>query len=259
MPAVPSKKKKHSITRTLWIVVLVIIAVANVIYYTTTFFTKPPHIKYPAFEIDIPPGYAIHGIDVSRYQKVINWADVKDMEVKNIRIGFAFIKATEGRDLVDPQFSRNWLNASKEDIPKGAYHYFIAGKSGKEQAENFIEIVRLKKGDLPPVLDIEESSGVSPASLRTGLAEWLKRAEEEYNVKPVIYTNINFYNTYLKGSFEDYPVWIAHYFQPRKPRINRKWTFWQHSESGRVDGIKTMVDFNVFSGDSSAFKRLLIK
>lgn len=251
--------KKYRVLRTLFIISLIIVAIANLLYYATLFFTKPPHVKYPAFGIDIPAGYVLHGIDVSRYQDVINWGDVKEMQVKNIRIGFAFIKATEGPDKVDPQFRRNWFNTEKENIPKGAYHYFIAGKNGKVQASNFIEIVKLQKGDLPPVLDVEETNGTPVTEVRKELREWLEMVEKEYNVKPVIYTNLHFYKNFLKDSFDQYPVWIAHYLQPERPRINRKWTFWQHSESGHVNGIRTYVDFDVFSGDSSEFKELLLK
>lgn len=252
-------RKKYSIPRTLFIVFLIIVAIGNIIYYVTSFLTKAPHIKYPAFGIQIPPNYLLHGIDVSRYQQVINWNDVKEMQVKEIKIGFAFIKATEGTDKIDAQFRRNWVNAEKENIPKGAYHYFIAGKSGNAQAENFIEMVKLKKGDLPPVLDIEETYGSSAPDLQKNIQQWLEKVEKEYKVTPIIYTNINFYNTFLKDSFDRYPVWIAHYLQPDKPRIDRKWAFWQHNEKGRVNGIKVPVDFNVFAGDSMEFKKLLIQ
>lgn len=252
-------RKKYSIPRTIFIIFLVILAVANIIYYITYFFTKESHILYPEFGIDIPSNYQLHGIDVSRHQHIINWEDVKNMKVKNINIGFAFIKATEGMDMVDAQFRRNWLHAEKEEIPKGAYHFFIASKSGKAQADNFIEIVKLKKGDLPPVMDVEETYGTSKTEMNKNIRDWLEKVEKEYQVKPIIYSNINFYNKYLKGSFDEYPFWVAHYFQPGKPRLDRKWAFWQHSESGRVNGIKTPVDFNVFSGDSAAFKNILIK
>ena len=252
-------RRKYSIPKTLFIVFLVIVAIANIVYYVTSFFNRQPHILYPEFGIDIPPGYQLHGIDVSRYQNVINWGDVKDMQVKNIKLGFAFIKATEGIDKVDARFQRNWLHAEEENITKGAYHFFIAGKSGKAQANNFIEIVKLKKGDLPPVLDIEETYGVSKTDVQKQIKDWLEKIEKEYKVKPIIYSNINFYNNYLKGVFDDYPFWVAHYFQPGKPGIDRNWTFWQHSEEGHVNGIKTTVDFNVFSGDSTEFKNLLIR
>lgn len=238
---------------------LAIVAIANVIYYVTKLFTPTPHIKYPSFGIDIPANYIIHGIDVSRYQRVINWEDVKQMQVNNIKIGFAFIKATEGIDKVDDQFHRNWLAAQEAGIPKGAYHFFITGESGKAQANNFIEIIKLKNGDLPPVLDIEQTNNVSAEKIYIEINEWLQTVENYYHVRPIIYTNIEFYNKYLKNTFDDYPVWIAHYLQFDKPRIDHQWIFWQHSEKGRVDGIKVPVDFNVFAGDSAGFQNLLIK
>lgn len=223
------------------------------------FFLKPAHVKYTEFGIDIPAGYTIHGIDVSRYQSVIGWDDVKNMQVKDIKIGFVFIKATEGIGKLDAQFRRNWLKVKEKEIPKGAYHFFICSESGKKQAQNFIDIVKLEKGDLPPVLDIERPNGASTITIRKEALIWLNSIEKQYNTKPVIYTNINFYNNYLSNGFEDYPFWIAHYMQPEKPRIIRKWAFWQHSESGHVNGIRFPVDFNVFSGDSADFNNLLVK
>ena len=87
---------------------------------------------------------------------------------------------------------------------------------------------------------------------------WLKAVEAHYGVRPIIYTHVQFYNHYLRGHFEDYPLWIAHYLQPRAPRIGRSWHFWQHSERGKVNGISSRVDFNVFRGDTLTFKSLLI-
>jgi lysozyme len=229
------------------------------VYYVVTWFTEPSNIFYPDFQIAIPGGYKIHGIDVSKYQSAINWKEVKDMDAGGIKIGFVFIKATEGVGNVDNQFRRNWVKAEEQSICKGAYHFFIAGKSGRRQAANFIEIVNLKKGDLPPVIDIEKTFGVSANEIRKEVAEWLSVVEKYYNVRPVIYTNIDFYCKYLQDNFDDYPIWIAHYLQPVKPRIDHKWMFWQHSESGRVNGIKAPVDFNVFSGDSTDFRNFLIQ
>ena len=228
-------------------------------YYAVNFFIAPADVFYPGFQIEIPQGYTIHGIDVSKYQRTINWKEVGNMEVNGVKVGFAFIKATEGVGNVDEQFRRNWLKAEQENICKGAYHFFIAGKSGKKQAANYIEIVSLKKGDLPPVLDIEQAYGVSALEIKKEVSDWLMVVEKQYGVKPLIYTNIDFYKNYLQNDFDDYPIWIAHYLQPVKPRIERKWSFWQHSESGRVNGIKSPVDFNVFSGDSIDFKNFLIQ
>ncbi|MEO6819047.1 MAG: GH25 family lysozyme [Ginsengibacter sp.] len=221
------------------------------------FFIKP-HIFYPGFEINMPTGYEIHGIDVSRYQSTINWKEVKEMEIDGIKIGFAFIKATEGEKNTDPLFKKNWRRAGAQNITKGAYHFYIPGTSPERQAKNFSEMVSLQKGDLPPVLDIEISRHVTVSQMQADVKRWLQIIENHYGVKPIIYTNISFYETYFNSGFEEYPIWIAHYLQQLQPRTNRHWIFWQHSEQGRVNGIRGKVDFNVFYGDSSDFRAVLI-
>ena len=127
------------------------------------------------------------------------------------------------------------------------------------QAENFIKIVDLKPGDLPPVLDVEQTNGISKELIRKELKTWLDIVENNYHIRPIIYTNIDFYKQNMGDEFDDYPLWVAHYYQPRQPRIKRDWVFWQHNDNGRVNGILSPVDFNVYSGDSVAFRQLLIK
>ena len=232
---------------------------ASAVYYINDYLTRPKFVRYAAFGIDLPVNFPIHGIDVSRYQHNIDWKAVQAMQDQEVKIGFAFIKATEGLGRVDNGFRRNWFNAKKALMPRGAYHFFISSKSGKAQAENFIETVNLLKGDLPPVLDIESANGASITDIQQRAKDWLLMIEKHYKVKPVIYTNIDFYENFLDGKFDDYPLWIAHYYEKKKPRIDRKWILWQHNEKGRVNGIDAYVDFNVFNGDSTAFKNLLIK
>lgn len=215
-------------------------------------------VRYPEFGIPIPSEYQIHGIDVSRYQQNINWELVKQMDVQNITIQFAFIKATEGLNNADPYFKRNWRKCKEAGIVRGAYHFFIASKDGKSQAENFIDNVGLTTGDLPPVLDVEQAYNTKPDQVRKEIKAWLDVVEKYYSAKPIIYTYLDFYNNYLKGYFDEYPLWVAHYLQPHQPRINRDWMFWQHSEGGRVDGIFSKVDFDVFNGDSLSFRSILI-
>lgn len=253
------KTKRRSFTNTLLQIFFWLIIASVAVYYAVNYFISPPNVFYPGFQIEIPPGYEIHGIDVSHYQDIINWKSVKEMQERKIRIGFVFIKATEGISNIDPQFRRNWLKAEEQDIPKGAYHFFIANRSGKKQADNFIQIVNLKRGDLPPVIDIEKTYGASIIVIKKQLADWLEAIEKNYGVMPIIYTNIDFYKNYLEKDFPEYPVWIAHYLQPIKPRLEHKWMFWQHSEAGRVNGITSPVDFNVFAGDSTEFNNFLIR
>ena len=90
------------------------------------------------------------------------------------------------------------------------------------------------------------------------MKKWLDTVEAYYGIKPIIYTNADFYRQHLLGHFDNYPLWVAHYLQPNKPRISRDWSFWQHSEKGRVNGISSRVDFNVFNGDSTEFRSLLV-
>ena len=127
------------------------------------------------------------------------------------------------------------------------------------QAENFIKCVDLKPGDLPPVLDVEQTYGVGSSTLKKEVKEWLQIVEDYYGIRPIIYTNVDFYKRYLKDDFDGYLLWVAHYLQPVQPQIYRPWTFWQHNEGGRVNGIYTTVDFDVFNGDSTAFSKLLLK
>ncbi|MEO8769779.1 MAG: GH25 family lysozyme [Ferruginibacter sp.] len=254
-----AKRKKRSLLSTVFITVIILAVLAVAAYYISSFFLKPSFVHYKQYGIDIPRNYSLHGIDVSKHQGIISWKDVKEMQVKDVKIDFAFIKATEGIGRIDEQFRRNWFNAQKAGIPKGAYHFFIASKSGKAQAENFLETVQPQKGDLYPVLDVEQTFGTSIDVLQQRVSDWLIAVEKVYHVKPIIYTNADFYRIFLAGRFDDYPLWVAHYLVQDKPRVTREWLIWQHSETGHVNGISNFVDFNVFNGDSTAFKKLLLR
>ncbi len=258
--AMASRKLKKRIRRIFFsALVAVLLIIAGYIVWDYWHYRKIKLTRYPEFGIAIPEAYPIHGIDVSKYQDLIAWEEVKAMKVKNIQLGFSFIKATEGIGNLDPRFHRNWKKAKENGITRGAYHFFIASKDGKMQAENFIDKVELKSGDFPPVLDIEQLNGSSVTNLKKETKKWLETVENYYQVKPIIYTNIDFYTRNLGSEFDGYPLWIAHYFQPGQPRIKRGWTFWQHSQEGRVNGITHPVDFNVFNGDSLEFKNLLLR
>jgi lysozyme len=236
-----------------------ILVVAGYLFLKWYNYRKVKFTRYPEFGIVIPESYSIHGIDVSKYQEMIAWEEVRAMKVKAIQLGFAYIKVTEGIGNTDPQFGRNWKKAKANGMICGAYHFFVGSKDGRMQAENFIDKVKLEPGDLPPVLDIEQLNGATATEVKKEAKKWLDVVENYYQVKPVIYTNIDFYNRYLGSEFDKYPLWIAHYYQPDQPRIKRGWIFWQHSQEGRVNGISSPVDFNVFNGDSLEFKNILLR
>lgn len=256
----PSAKQKKRIRRIIYIILSVtIVATGAWMFYQWLTYRKERFTRYPEFGIVIPESYSIHGIDVSKYQSAIVWEEVKAMKVKEVQLGFAFIKATEGIGNTDPQFKRNWKKAKDNELVRGAYHFFIASKDGRLQAENFIDRVNLEKGDFPPVLDVEQLNGTTAVQLKKEAKEWLDIVENHYGVKPIIYTNVDFYKRNLGSEFDSYPLWVAHYHQLQQPRIDRGWAFWQHSDVGLVNGINGKVDFNVFNGDSTEFRNLLIR
>ncbi|SHG06474.1 lysozyme [Flavobacterium segetis] len=188
------------------------------------------------------------GIDVSEYQGQISWSYVDTIENK-YPLHFVFIRATVGKDRLDRQFKRNWLGAKKNKMIRGAYHYYRPNENSLEQAELFISMVKLEKGDLPPVLDIEKlPKNQSIANLKIGLRRWLKAVEAHYGVKPIIYSGERYYDDFLKEEFSDYLFWIANYNFYRE-QIESDWLFWQFTEKASIPGIKGNVDVNIYNGD----------
>lgn len=200
--------------------------------------------------------FEVHGIDVSHYQASIDWDKVADEGIQ-----FAFVKATEGKTFYDTLFCNNWENMKRVGIFRGAYHFFHPSINAHRQAENFQELVELKPGDLPPVLDVEVTNGKSKTEIINGVRTWLYLAEIHYNVKPILYTNQNFYNDYLAGHFDDYPIWIARYSDWFSPNLdhNKDWVFWQYGNRGRINGIHGDVDFNVFHGNIFELQELTVR
>ncbi len=188
--------------------------------------------------------FSVHGIDISHYQSTIHWDTVAQQGIH-----FAFVKATEGATMVDTLFCQNWSEMQRVGIKRGAYHFYRPTISAREQANNFSQLVNLDTGDLPPVLDVEVLDGVSKTILINGVRTWLYQMEIRYNIKPIIYTNLKFYNRILAGHFDDYPVWIARY-NYREPILasGSDWHFWQYGNQGSIPGIRGHVDFNVFNG-----------
>ena len=188
--------------------------------------------------------FAIKGLDVSRYQGVVDWDRVATQDQH-----FAFIKASEGREHRDVAFLANWTGARRAGLRRGAYHYLLPHASVEEQLSNYIDLVKLEPGDLPPVLDVEDIGRLSGPQLVRHVRDWLQLAEAHYGVKPIVYTGLNFYNRYLAGQFDEYPLWLARYDERDPVTIcGRPYQFWQFTDRASVPGIVGNVDRNVFSG-----------
>lgn len=186
------------------------------------------------------------GIDVSQYQGTIHWDEVAAVE-NNFPIKFVFIRATVGKNKVDNAFETNW-DASRKKFIRGAYHYYRPNENSLAQAQNFIANVKLSKGDLPPVLDIEAMpKNQTIDSLKVGLKRWLEKVDAHYQVKPIIYTNEKFYEAFLKEEFSDYQFWIANY-NFFVETMQEDWLFWQFTEKATIPGIKGNVDVNIYNG-----------
>ena len=170
----PSRKSKKSPFKlVVYISLIAVLVFVGYIGWLWRQSRKMQFVHYREFGIPIPADYPIHGIDVSRYQQRISWEQVKAMQVNEIKLGFAFIKATEGNGNVDPYFKRNWKKAKEAGVIRGAYHFFIASKDGMKQAQNFMKKVSLESGDLPPVLDVEQTNGAPVATIRQEVKEYL--------------------------------------------------------------------------------------
>lgn len=195
----------------------------------------------------------LRGVDVSHYQDEIEWDTVAVHEP----LDFAFVKATEGHEYVDSLFCHNWESLQRLGIVRGAYHFFRAYGCGEEQAENFLTHVEMRPGDLAPVLDIERTDGMPPEVMREEATVWLNQVEQALHVTPIIYSNQHFYETYLAGYFDRYPLWIARYSDDMPCLENGKcWSFWQYSNEGCIDGICQKVDLNIFPGTKESLDRL---
>ena len=128
-----------------------------------------------------------------------------------------------------------------------------------EQAALFIKTVSLKKGDLPPVLDIERlPENQSVDRLKIGLKRWLIAVEAHYKAKPIIYTGERYYDDFLKEEFSDYLFWIANYNFYRE-NMQEEWLFWQFTEKANVSGIKGNVDVNIYNGDLQQLKFITVE
>lgn len=203
--------------------------------------------------------HALYGVDLSHYQGNINWNKVHYIN-DSIPIAFLIIRATMGVDGLDSTFTSRWETIKNKQIIRGAYHYYRPNQHSLSQAKQFKEHVTLRKGDFPPILDIENLSTIqSVDNLKVGIKRWLLDIESHYGITPIIYTGDHFYSKYLNTpEFDKYPIWIANYGNYTEP-LTKPWTLWQFTEQGEVEGIKGFIDLNIFKGTYPELKSLLIK
>jgi len=197
-----------------------------------------------------------HGIDVSHWQGRIHWP-----RVEAAGIDFVIAKATQGRTMVDPWYTRNHIRARAAGIRFTAYHYATPKRrpfDAIRQADHFLAVAKLKPTDLVPALDLEQTGGLTPKQLKNWTLAWLGRVKSRLGVRPMVYTGPSFWYTALGNTkaiaAAGYKVlWIAHYDTPR-PSVpahrwaGNGWTFWQWTECGHVKGVWGCVDRDAMIG-----------
>lgn len=217
-----------------------------------------PLITRPTREPEYFKNYNIRGIDVSHYQRIIDWEALRNARLNGFPIRFVIIKASEGSDHTDRRFRDNFVKARRYGFVRGAYHFFNPSSSPTLQAKHFFRQVQLESGDLPPILDVEERGFKPLEEFQEDVLAWLDYAEKKSGATPILYASYSFRMKFLKDPrFDAYPFWVAHY-NMRKLRYRGEWVMWQYTEDGRIDGIEDDVDLNLFNGEFADLQRLLI-
>ncbi|MFT6962897.1 MAG: lysozyme [Flammeovirgaceae bacterium] len=195
------------------------------------------------------------GIDVSHFQGNIDWIKIKQSGVQ-----FCYAKASQGNYFKDLKFQENKHNTEKADLVHGAYHFYMTNEDPKKQAMLFLSCLDKEiTNQMLPMLDLEGGSikgEIDIEAIQKNVMIWLTTVEEALGVKPIIYTNNPFANTYLKNpEFANYKLWLAEYGveKPRTPHTwrNQGWVIWQRSPNGFVDGSKGDIDHDILAESQS--------
>jgi lysozyme len=182
-----------------------------------------------------------YGIDVSSHQDVIDWGRVADDEIE-----FAYIKATEGGDLVDERFPGNWAGAGEAGLDRGAYHFFTLCTPGTIQARNFLKAAPPEPGALAPAVDLELAGNCSRRPkgkmVDDELRDFLRVVEEAWGAEVILYVGDDFESRYPVQDRLDRPLWIRRFLL--RPDVGG-WSIWQLHGYASVEGIEGGVDLNV--------------
>lgn len=187
-----------------------------------------------------------NGIDVSKYQGNINWTKVAE----DRKVQFVYIKATEGATKTDSRYAENLRKARAAGLKVGSYHFFVSFRTAEQQFDNFRRHVPRDKQDLLPVVDVEEAGNrtAQREKLQKELQRFMDLVRKEYGHYPILYSQHGFYNQMLAPEFNRYHIFIARYGQ-RAPRLSGgcKYSIWQFSEQGHINGIRGNVDLDRFA------------
>lgn len=198
-------------------------------------YLRYPREAYFAFDDSLPDG-----IDVSKYQKTIQWDKLRPYHLR-----YAFVRATLGDGNEDPNYQQNIAGAHRIGLMVGAYHYFNTKKSARAQFFWYYRHVKKSDINLPPMLDVEECKNWKHERLRDSINVWVALCEQYYGCKPIIYTYQNFYNDHLHPYYHDCLLFLAKYSSlPPTMYTEGHGQLWQYSCEGQLDGIPALVDLS---------------
>jgi GH25 family lysozyme M1 (1,4-beta-N-acetylmuramidase) len=202
-------------------------------------------------------GPTIPGIDISHWQGTIDWTKVAGAGKE-----FAFMKATDDVDYVDPTFATNRAQARANGLIVGAYHFARPDPSpgdARREARFFVKVADPQAGSLLPVLDMETSRGLDQRGVTRWARTWVAEVRELTGVTPLVYTSPYGWmartgDTRLLAR-DGAPLWIAHWgvSSPMLPAADwdgHGWVVWQHTSDGHVAGIAGRVDLDRLAGTS---------
>lgn len=193
----------------------------------------------------------LKGIDVSKWQGTINWSKVKAEGIKFaiIRLGYG---SSRGNTItVDSCYHANMHGALKAGLSVGVYFYSYAKTAVAAKREAHLVVKQLKKyhGKIgyPIWFDIEDKNQLKASKFeRTKMCEVFCKVLEEAGYYAGVYASKDWFTNKL-GGLETYDKWVAQY--------NDKCTYagahgmWQYSSTGKVNGIKNVVDMNYSYND----------
>ena len=187
--------------------------------------------------------FPVQGIDVSHHQGAIVWKSVAAEGAD-----FAYIKASEGANLRDPAFAKNWNEAGAVGLRRGAYHFFTLCRLAADQATNFNATVPREATAMPPALDLEFGGNCAARPdrevLLSEIAIFIRMVEAQSGKPVILYLTTEFEDFYHVSDAINRPLWLRrHFLQPAYGA--RPWVMWQASSVRHVSGIKGRVDWNV--------------
>jgi lysozyme len=198
-------------------------------------------------------GPTVQGMDVSYYETSVDWAAAHQAGVE-----FAFVRVSDGLQFMDPKFPAYWSGAKAAGVIRGAYQFFRPAEDPIAQADLLLgQMGPLGVGDLPPVLDVEVSGGLTTAGVAASVRAWVAHVTAAIGRPPIVYAGLYSWHD-LTGSANvtTSPLWVAQYTTAPCPNIPTPWTrwlFWQYSATGSVAGIPgATLDVNVFNGTLDA-------